>query len=107
MKHRHQKDVDFIYKTMNGAGYKLTEEECVGAWQAYSDDMCAGWMGVYFDPDGVIKTVLNYLKYNYEEMVDLKTLIMEARDWIQEYSNRGEEQQHDVEVLLKKLNKYE
>jgi hypothetical protein len=57
--HRWIEDVKRIQQVLLDNGYSSLLEDCGRLWDNYSDDMCAGWMGLLEDDE----ELFNILKY--------------------------------------------
>ena len=44
--HRWIEDVKIIQQVLLDRGYSSLLEDCARLWDSYSNDMCAGWMGL-------------------------------------------------------------
>ncbi len=56
------KDINRIIVAMAVAGYFVTEEQAQKLWAMYSDDLCAGWLGLPADDEELLECIRPYFK---------------------------------------------
>jgi hypothetical protein len=55
-------DVAFIQDALFKAGYAVTPHEAERLWSAYSDSLCAGWLGLPGKYEDIVQAVEPYLE---------------------------------------------
>lgn len=60
--HRHIGDVKRIQQVLLDNNYSSLLEDCVGLWDDYSDDFCAGWMCLPENDDELFDILESRLK---------------------------------------------
>ena len=60
--HRWIEDVKRIQSVLLVNGYEADLKDCADLWEEYSDDMCAGWIGLPEDDEDLWMTIENRIE---------------------------------------------
>lgn len=55
-------DIDRIVKIFADRGYEISSSDAVCAWEAYSENMCAGWMSLDYEDRYVFDSAFSYFE---------------------------------------------
>lgn len=61
LRKEYTKEVDRMLRCLRDAGVAATDDEAVLAWATYSDDLCAGWLGIPDDDEALREILVKYL----------------------------------------------
>lgn len=55
-------DIRRILRVLHSKGYTATVDDIVRAWEAHSEDYCAGWLVLPDNDDEIYTNIMRYLK---------------------------------------------
>ncbi|MFV8624499.1 AbrB/MazE/SpoVT family DNA-binding domain-containing protein [Ralstonia pseudosolanacearum] len=61
LRNEYAKEVNRMLRCLRDAGTTATDDEAVLAWATYSDDLCAGWLGLPEDDAALREILVKYL----------------------------------------------